>query len=325
VIAAVTGGTGHIGANLVRALLARGLRVRSMIHSGEEALDGLDVERVPGDVLEPDTLRALFDGADVAFHLAALISVDGDQGGRVPAINVEGAHNAARAAREAGVRRYVHFSSIHAYDHDPADAPLDEARQRVGERHPAYDRSKAAGEERVRAEIARGLDAVIVNPTGVIGPHDYNPSRMGEMLMLMANRRLPGLVGGGFDWVDARDVCEGAISAAERGGRGENYILSGRWRSIVEIGALTHTITGVKPPWLVSPLWLAYASSPLVAAWCRLTGTPLLFTPESLSALKGSRMVCHDKASRELGYAPRPFEDTLRDTFAWFEEAGRLG
>ena len=147
------------------------------------ALAGLDVETVVGDVRDLDSLRAAFRGAELVFHLAALISIDGDRQGIVHRINVDGARNSALASRAEGVRRHVHVSSIHAFDHHPTDEPLDEARGRPGPRHPAYDRSKAAGEAAVREVIAEGLDAVIVNPSGVVGPLDFVPSRVGEMLL----------------------------------------------------------------------------------------------------------------------------------------------
>ena len=220
----VTGATGHVGANLVRALLARGDQVRALIHRihrDNRSLAGLDVERVAGDVLDPASLDRAFAGAEVVFHLAALISIQGDRGGLVPSVNVGGAKNAAEAALRAGVRRFVHTSSVHAFDLTRGGV-IDETSPRSDGPHlAAYDRSKAAGERAVREVLARrGLDAVVVHPTGIIGPFDFEPSRMGRTLLGLRDRSLPSLVAGGFDFVDVRDVVQALLAAAERGRTG---------------------------------------------------------------------------------------------------------
>ncbi len=321
---AVTGGTGHVGGNLVRALLARGDTVRVMVRGEPSGLEGLEVEAVPGDVTRPDTLRAAFDGMEAVIHLAALISITGSQGGRVESVNVEGAGAAAEAALDAGVRRYVHFSSVHAFDHEPYDQPLDEGRARPGQTHPAYDRSKAAGEARVHAMVARGLEAMIVNPTGIIGPADPRPSRMGQVFLDLARRRMPALLEGGFDWVDVRDVVAGALGALEHGRPGEGYLLSGHWQSIADLAGIAQDVTGVKGPALVSPMWLARVGAPFMTAFNALTGIEPLYTSEALHALRSNRDVRHDKAAAELGYSARPTRETVADLYAWFRETGRL-
>ena len=303
---AVTGATGHVGGNLVRALVDRGDRVRILLRGEPIGLDGLDVDAIPGDVADPDSLRAAFDGAEVVFHLAALISITGSQGGRVEATNVLGARHAAEAALEAGVRRYVHFSSVHAFDHRPYEVPLDEQRARVGPRHPAYDRSKSAGEAQVREVVARGLDAVVVHPSGIIGPADPRPSRMGQVFLDLAHRRMPALLDGGFDWVDVRDVVAGALAAAEQGRAGESYLLCGHWHSLRELAVMAAAATGVKAPALDSPMWLARIGAPLMTLFNKVTGIEPLYTPEALHALRSNRHVSSEKAARELGYRSRP-------------------
>ncbi len=124
----VTGASGHVGANLIRSLIGSGRRVRAMIHNERLGLDGLDIDYVEGDVRDPDSLVKAFDGAEIVFHLAAMISISGDHGGRVQAINVRGVRNVAEAALEVGARRMVHVSSIHAFGLDDRSAPLDETR-----------------------------------------------------------------------------------------------------------------------------------------------------------------------------------------------------
>jgi dihydroflavonol-4-reductase len=284
-------------------------------------MEGLAVERVHGDVTRPETLRPAFEGAEAIIHLAGLISIRGDMGGRVPAINVRGARNVAEVALQTGVRRMIHCSSIHAFCQDPLHEPLDEARAKVhGQNHPAYDRSKAAGELEVLRVVERGLDAVIVNPTGIIGPHDYQPSRMGRVLLSVVRRRLPALIGGGFDWVDVRDVVAGILAAEARGKTGENYLLGGTWRSMEALVSDIARIASVRPPRWTVPMWLARAGAPVADAFGHLTKREPLYTRESLSILRANAPVSTDKARGELGYRPRPLEATLKDTYAWFME-----
>ncbi len=321
---AVTGASGHVGANLVRALLARGDQVRAVVHREARALGGLDVEQVPGDLADEDSLSAAFDGVEGVYHLAAMISITGSHDGAVERANVAGARHAARAARLTGVQRYVHVSSVHAFHHAP-ELPVSEVSPRPLDSAPAYDRSKALGEAEVRAEVEAGLGAVIVNPSGVVGPHDFGPSRFGQSLLGMARGLIPAVVDGGFDWVDARDVASSCIAAMERGRVGEGYLLGGRWASVGEVATLVSRHRGSRSPFGTVPRWLASASAP-AASWAqRLLGQEPLFTPEGLHALfHGSRHVDWSKAARELGHAPRPLESTLADTLDWFASAGRL-
>lgn len=323
----VTGACGHIGATLVRDLIAQGHHVRALVHPHTHtpaSLAGLDVERATGDVLDPDSLRAAFRGAEVVYHLAALISIEGDRGGLVRRVNVDGARNAALASRAEGVRRHVHVSSVHAFDHHPVDVPLDETRARPGPRHPTYDRTKAAGEAAVREVIAQGLDAVIVNPSGVIGPRDYTPSRVGQMLLQLLRGRMPAASNGGFDWVDVRDVSRSLMAAADRGRTGENYLLSGHYRSVVEFFETVERVSGIKTPRMVVPRALEELAADAFTLASRVFGTRPHFTREAIHALHGSRTIDGRRAARELGHRARPFEDTLRDAVAWFVHSGRL-
>jgi dihydroflavonol-4-reductase len=321
----VTGATGHVGANLCRSLAGRGDTVFALCHKPSDALDGVDVERVTGDVLQIETLRDALDGVEVVFHLAARISIDGDPDGQVHAVNVEGTRNVVAACLDAGVRRFIHFSSFHAFTQAPFDEELTEDRSPVGPTAFAYDRSKAAGEREVLAGVERGLPAVILNPTAIIGPHDHRPSLMGEVLLDLYHGRLPSLVPGGSDWVDVRDVCDAAVAGVERGTPGERYLLGGGWTTVRELATLVESITGRKGPRFTTPLWLARAGVPFARLHSRLSGRRPLYTIESLDRLvRSSRCVSHAKAARDLGFAPRPLRATLEDAYAWFEAAGRL-
>ncbi|MBP1611353.1 MAG: hypothetical protein H6Q01_16 [Acidobacteria bacterium] len=323
----VTGATGHVGAQLVRALLDDGRRVRALVRRDRRAIDGLPVETVTGDVRDPTSILRALDGVEVVYHLAALISLTGEQGGRVHAVNVAGTRAVVEGCLARGVSRLVHFSSIHALSQIPRGEALDERRPAADARRaPAYDRSKAAGEREVAAGVARGLSATIVLPTAVLGPFDFKPSRMGRVLLDLARGRLPALVDGAFDWVDGRDVARAAIAAERVGRPGERYLLSGTFLPLADLAALVARFSGAPAPRVVVPQWLARPIAPVAAAWARLTGSEPRFTPDSLLALRtGHPRIDHGKAAAELGYRPRPLRETVRDALSWFAAEGRLG
>ena len=176
----------------------------------------------------------------------------------------------------------------------------------------------------MQAAVASGLDAVVLNPTAILGPHDCRPSHLGEVLLDLYHQRLPGLVAGGFDWVDVRDVAAGILAAADQAPAGSRYLLGGQRATVAELAQLVAQVTGRRAPWLVAPMWLARAMAPGAEWAARLAGRRPLFTPESLYALRNHLEISSARARQELGYAPRSLETTVRDTFDWFREAGML-
>jgi dihydroflavonol-4-reductase len=345
-ITAVTGATGHVGGTLVRTLLERGHRVRALVRGDLRALEGLDAERVPGDLRDPASLERAFAGADVVVHSAAHISLLRTDARLVEAVNVAGTGAVIAACRAAGVDRLVHFSSIHALQQRPLGTPVDEDRPLVDERPnarriPPYDRSKAAGERLAREAAGDGLEVVILNPTGMIGPYDFKPSLFGRVLLALARGRLPALIDGGFDWVDVRDVAASAATvagtpAADRvpggagAGRGvdgagaRRYLLPGRWASLAEVAGIVAAVTGIPAPRWAAPQWAARAGAPVATAAALAAGRQPLFTGVSLAALRGNRRVSGVRAAAELGHRPRGLADTVRETVSWFAEHGML-
>jgi dihydroflavonol-4-reductase len=321
----VTGPSGHVGTALVTELVKRGHQVRAVCFDEAHSLDGLDIERVEGDVLDRDSLRAAFEGQEWLFHLAGIVDLRRGQGELMRAVNVDGARNAAEMALECGVKRMVHFSSVHAFATYRLGIPLDESGDRCTSRRDGlYNWTKSMGEAEVRKVIARGLDCVIVNPTGILGPYDHLPSHMGAFLMQMYRRKIPMLVKGAYDWADVRDVIEGAIAAAERGRTGENYLLGGHNASIRDLAEITEEVTGIRQPRRAVPLWLVQASLPLTQAALAITRGRQLVTRFSLATLGSRIQVDCSKAHDELGYTPRPLSDTLRSTYRWYADAGML-
>jgi len=321
----VTGGAGHLGNNVVRELLARGRTVRVLEHVESSSFDGLPVERRRADILDRPSLDAACEGVEVVYHFAAIVSIAPAHDPRVIRTNTLGTKNVVDACLAHGVRRLVHASSVHALAAGGPGGVTDEnCAPNLGRHATSYDRSKVAGEAEVRAGILRGLDAVIVLPTAVIGPHDYSPRLAGRALIDMYLGKLPMSVAGGFNWVDARDVAKGALAAEARGGAGERYLLSGHWASIPDVAAMMEAATGRRGPRLVAPLWLARLGVPYIAAFAALTRSQPLYTAPALRALTEHRDCTSAKARRELGFAPRPLEHTIADTFRFYEQAGLL-
>jgi len=321
----VTGAAGHAGNNLVRALLAQGRRVRALVHRDRRALEGLDVEIVEVDIRDLASLRRALGGVKVVYHTAAYISLSTREWPLLEAINVFGTRNVVEACLDQKVRRLIHFSSIHALVQKPLDVPLDESRPlATSRRYPSYDRSKAMGEMEVRKGIERGLDAVIVYPTGMIGPYDFRPSHFGRVLMALGQGRLPALVAGGFNWVDVRDVAASAIEAEDNAPIGSRYLLPGHWASMRELAAIVTEITWTRSPRLVFPMWMARLGLPLGTRFTKLDGEHPLYTSVSLRALQSNRTISCERAAHDLKHHPRPLWETLVDTFRWFAATGRL-
>lgn len=324
---AVTGASGHLGANLVRGLLAAGHRVRALVYRDTRALDGLDLELIRGDVLDRESLRRAFEGVEVVYHLAAVIAFPGPDQRRMARINVEGTANVVETCPELGVRRLVHVGSAHILDKPPLGEAIDETRPQAAERGVGseYDRTKAQAEALALAARSRGLEVVVGLPTLIYGPHDFKPSPIGSALLAVFRREIPAVVRGGYDWVDVRDVAAGLMAMAREGRSGERYILSGHQLSFAEVAALIGQVTSRPVPTWETPPWLALASAPFFEAWGRLTGHRPLFDRDAVRILQTNSLFSPAKAERELGYARRPPIETIHDTFTWFELAGMLG
>jgi dihydroflavonol-4-reductase len=316
----ITGATGQVGMHLVDALIARGRKVRAFVLPNEE-LDREGVEVVRGDVRDLESLRRAFRGASSVFHLAAVVSTRADAGPLLFGVNIDGARNAARAAREAGVERFVHFSSMVVFDPSPRDRPLDERRPRASSAEESpYTISKVVGEHLVRDEVARGLGAVVVHPTVIVGPNEKHHDGIVRGLIARHYRgQLPAMVSGCFNLVDVLDVVEGALLAEQHGRVGESYILGGLPYTVEEVLRVANASCGRPVPRFSVPASLAKATLPLAELSAKITGTSAPYNKEDMRQLEGARDIRSDKARRELGYRPRPIDDAIRRAHAWLE------
>jgi len=321
----VTGATGFIGSHLVRALAARGDELRLLVRAASrlEHLQGVEFEVVTGDVLDRDSVRRALNGADRVFHVAGSTSMRSKDREWVRRLNVEGTRNVLEEALAAGVERAVHTSSIAAVGAAPPGGAIDESASfNVGHLGIAYVNSKHEAELEAMRLYSASLPVVVVNPSFVFGPDDPTGTSMGLIRRFLL-RRIPVYVDGAINVVDVRDVAQGMLLADERGRPGERYILAARNFTLDRLFADLARISGVDPPALKLPGPVVLAA---LEAGSRL-GLRLPSSPDEVRSAMQWWTCRNDKARRELGFQPRPHEETLADAVRWQREqlGGRVG
>ena len=325
--ALVTGGTGFVGANLVAALKARGITVRVLRResASQAALTGLEYETAIGDVLaDPEALVQAMADCDWVFHVAAVTDYWRKKPDWIYRVNVEGTKNVLAAAQSAGVRRFVFTSSVAALGVPAPGKLLDESsRFNLTARQFPYGHSKHLAETEVRRAVEAGLAAVIVNPTGIIGPRDVNQIS-GSIILEAAKGHVWLTLPGGVNMVAVEDVVAGHIAAAERGRVGERYVLAGENLSYQTIAATVCQVVGRPPPAIVLPRWALPAAALAITAARFILGNrvPLDATQVRLSG--ASVYADGHKAIRELGVPQTPVKSAVQRAYAWYQENGYL-
>ncbi len=317
----VTGAAGHLGNVLVRELLARSYQVRALVLPNEDltSLTDLDIEIVEGNILHVESLQRACKGVDIVFHMAALVAITEDQYELMKRVNIEGTQNVIQAVKDCGVRRLVYTSSIHALARADHGTVIDE-RMPFDPENPAgpYDRTKALATLRVLEAVKEGLDAVVVCPTGVIGPYDFKRSEVGEMMLSWMKKSPSVSIQGKFDFVDVRDVAIGHILAAEKGRRGETYLLSGEQIQISTLRSLVQQYAGVDTLEIKFLSGFAAFVAPMAEFFYKITRTKPKFTRYSVETLRSNSVISSQKAKQELGYSPRRLMDSIKETVEWW-------
>lgn len=321
----VTGASGFVGANLVRALLRDGRRVRVLVRrtSNLAALIGCPVDVVPGDVLDPESLSAAVAGCALVFHAAADYRLWAPDPASLYRCNVEGTRNVLAACERAGVERIVYTSSVGTLGISADGSPVTEEtpvslRDMVG----VYKRSKFMAERVADEYAARGLPVVIVNPSNPIGPWEVRPTPTGQMVVDFLKGRMFGTLDTGLNLVHVADVARGHILAAQKGRVGEKYILGNRNCSLTEFFRLLANITGVAAPRFQVPyrfIWLVALANEGCA---RVTGRPPRVPLTGVRMARRHMYFSAEKAVRELGLPQTPVEQALRDAVEWFVANG---
>ncbi|NCC07492.1 MAG: NAD-dependent epimerase/dehydratase family protein [Clostridia bacterium] len=322
----VTGAAGHLGGVITQSLLARGESVRVLVLPNEKAVlpDGAEV--FEGDVRDIDSLRGFFtaSGYDkvIVLHCAGIVTIQSGLGKKVIDVNAGGTANIIRLCMEKRIDKLVYVSSVHTIKEQPegtiiAETDIFKARDVAG----IYAKTKACATAMALKAARHGLDVSVVHPSGIIGPQDTSGNNhLTKMIKDFCGGRLPAGLKGGYDFVDVRDVADGVIACAQRGKSGECYILSGHYATIKELFALLEKVSGAKAPQTYLPLPAAMLFALGAELTAKIAHKKPLYTAYSIYTLGTNARFSHEKASKELGYSPRPLEETLRDTVAWINE-----
>ncbi len=327
----ITGAGGFLGNYIVRLLQGEDREIRCLLLPGESdrALQGLDCSIYRGDVTDPSSLGEVFslpEGSEaVVIHCAAIVSIKTRQDDSISRVNVDGTGNVAAKALETG-SRMVYINTVHSIPEGEKGRTISEIsffhpEQVVGE----YAKTKARAANLVLDMVrTQGLDAVIIQPSGIIGPNDFGSSHLTQLILDCAHRGLRAGVRGGYDFVDVRDVAKAVLTAGRKGRKGQCYILSGRYVSVRELLDMITGAGGFKPIRCTLPLWFANLAAPMAELYYQLRRQPPLFTRYSLYTLNSNSNFSNEKARLELDFEPRNIAETVKDTVEFLRRQGRI-
>jgi dihydroflavonol-4-reductase len=322
----ITGGTGFIGANLIRLLIDEGYLVKALVRSESclKNLENLEIEIVTGDLNDVDLDRHLKD-SQILFHVAALYSLWQSDRELLYRANVLGTRNVLAAARKANIERVIYTSSVAAIGVGKSGEIVNETHQSPVEKligH--YKKSKYFAEQEAIKATQMGQDIVIVNPTAPIGAWDIKPTPTGDIILRFLRRQMPAYVDTGLNFIDVKDVARGHLLALEKGRTGDRYILGNQNLTLRSLLALLAKITGLEAPQNIVPFWL-----PLGVAWIEERLLAPLGKPPTIP-FDGVRMSQKpmyynaSKAVKELNLPQSSIESAIGDAVAWFTERGYI-
>lgn len=317
----VTGAGGHIGNVLVKHLYRKGSRdLRLFVQPGEDIsyIQKYAKEVVRGDIRDALSVSSAVRGCDVVFHLAGIVQLSGMRRKNVFDVNVGGTCNVVQACLEKKVKRLVHVSSVHALK-EPDEGSIDETLDSdITNLHGAYARSKAMATIEVMNAMQKGLDAVIVFPTGVIGPYDFRASYTGSAIKgYIDAKKTQYYFNGKYDFVDVRDVADGIYRAWKHGESGQGYIISGSVSSLEDIINAVEQSTGHAIKRRRVPTLLVRTAALLAPAYYALARQKPILCKYSIDVLISNSNISCEKAQEKLGYRARPLLKTIKDMVRW--------
>lgn len=333
----ITGASGFLGNNLIRVLNAKqpNAHIRALVQPGasRRSLNNLSCTMYEADITKPQTLEEGFsltpeevvDGVYV-IHCAGIIDISAKPNPALHRVNVEGTANVIKATQllteRAGCQPvFIHVASVHAIPEAPHGTIITEPNHYdpaavVGQ----YAKSKAEAAQLVLNHFEAGdLSGCIVLPSGILGPFDFSPENMKELIVKVARGELSVCVTGGYDFVDVRDVAHGILAACTQGKQGRSYLLTNRQVPIKEVCDEARAFAGFPPMKVVLPLWLAKLGAPLCELYYQKRHEVPLFTSYALHTLDSNAHFSHARATTELGYTTRPIQETIFDMMAWME------
>ncbi len=325
----VTGAAGHVGHAVVKQLPELKKKIRILVLPDELNIPEGNVETYYGDVRHKESLRPFFAAGEnskiIVIHCAGIVSIASKYVQLVHDVNVGGTKNIVDLCRENYVEKLIYVSSVHAIPEKPKGEIIREVKefnptQVVG----LYAKTKSEATAYVLDAAKLGLNAVVVHPSGIFGPYDYGRGHMTALVRDYYTGKLTAAIDGGYDFVDVRDVASGILKCVEKGEPGECYILSNRYLKVKEILDALHEITGKKKIKTYLPLWFVKLTASMAELYYKILKSPPLYTAYSIYTLNTEAIFSHEKATKELGYVPRDFQETLIDMVNWLKEVGRI-
>lgn len=316
----VTGAAGHLGLNIINELLKEKARIKVLVLPNDKNEKNLssNVEICYGDVTKKNELKDFFkedQDEHIVIHCAGIVSIASKFNDLVYNVNVNGTKNIVDMCLKHKVKKLIYVSSVHAIPEKPNNEIITEIRTFSDKNvHGLYAKTKAEATKYVLNATKKGLDAVVVHPSGIFGPYDYAKGHLTQLVIDFYNKKLKAAVNGGYDFVDVRDVAKGIISATKNGKKGECYILSNKYYEIKDILNILAEITNKKKINTYMPLSIAKAVAPLAEIYYKILKQPPLYTSYSLYTLESNANFSHKKASINLNYTTRDIKETLTDT-----------
>jgi dihydroflavonol-4-reductase len=322
----VTGANGLLGSNIVRELNKRGIPVRILVRESAnmKGLEGADFELIKGEILDEQTVDRAVSDCDVVIHAAANTGPVPNRKSYYRPVNVTATGYIVRACMTHGVRRLVHISTSNTIGYGSWAHPADEL-QPIAPlfRHSGYAATKLEGEQLVLEAVqTNGLNAVILNPTFLIGPGDSKPSS-GRILLLYRKEKRAVISRGGKNFVDVRDVAFAACEAIHRGKRGERYLLCNENMTYQEFLSLANEVNGIRQKFVLVPRGL-FCAAGLIGSVIEFFHPFFGFNFTFARILSIRNYYTPWKAIKELNLPQTPIRDSIRDAMQWFSAHGYL-
>ncbi|MEO0897044.1 MAG: NAD-dependent epimerase/dehydratase family protein [Bacteroidota bacterium] len=323
----VTGADGMLGSNLVRELLSRNYEIRALIQKGRQSptLEGLDIEQFEGDLLDKESMDKAMEGCEYVIHVAAITNVWPSQDPIFHKINVEGTENIIELCLKHQVKRLVHVGSASSFGFGEKSQPGDEGTPYKSAKYGLdYIDTKREGQIRVEEAVKeKGLQAVIVNPTFMIGPYDTKPNA-GQIILGVYEGKTPGFSPGGKNWVYVKDVAIGIANALTMGKIGESYILGHENLSFKEAFEIISRIVGKPMPSFAAPGGLIKLVGRMGSLIGNITKTTPTLSYEMAWISCDGHYFSPEKAKKELDLPQTPIEVGIKEAFQWFDDNGYL-
>ena len=318
----VTGADGLLGSNLVRELLKRGHTIKVLVQANRQTatLNGLDLEKVEGDLLNYESLAKAAQGTEAIFHVAANTSIWPSRDGMVNKVNIEGTQNIIKLTKTLNLKKLIYVGTANSFSFGTKENPGKEDTKYIcGKYGLDYMDSKYRAHQLVIEAVKEGLKAVVVNPTFMLGPFDSIPSS-GAMIMAVYQQKVPGFSPGGKNYICAKDAAVGIANALEKGRVGESYIIGNVNLSYEEAFTKIANVLEVAPPKIKMPKWAVLAYGRMGTIVSGITNKkPTVSYPMAKIACDGHYFSA-EKAVRELDLPQSPIEEGIKECFDWLNE-----